>query len=149
MKAYNSIEQLMDRPASSEVLAVAGVCENCGRDTDYLFDGLRFQMPAAQIREMDPLRLAKMKFLCEPFLTDRAMVCLRCRPLSNLEAAELAKGAPKIAKELSQGITSSLIKPKKTKHARTINQFGAPSGFDGFGGLSGGFVTVYKGKKAQ
>lgn len=71
--------------------SVAGSCENCERKTLYLVPGFKFQnVPAKVVREMSNETLMRMKAFSAPFCTQGAEVCLRCRPLSNLELEELS-----------------------------------------------------------
>lgn len=69
----------------------ANTCANCGRVTEFLFVGFRFngEKPGA-VLAMSERQLQKLKYYSEPFATEKAMVCLRCRPLSNLEIAEMS-----------------------------------------------------------
>jgi len=69
-------------------------CENCDLETEILFDGFKFENSDAQsIRTMSFKQLQRLKYYSEPFATQKAMVCHRCRPLSNLEVAEMSGGA--------------------------------------------------------
>lgn len=73
-------------------------CANCGRETDYLFDGFIYpDVAEAQAKQ----RVKKHKgtvldnrlaqALSTPFQTEPADVCQRCRPPSNLEIEEMLK----------------------------------------------------------
>lgn len=71
-------------------------CGNCGRDTDYLFEGFKDppQMAAVELYQFrgKPATKAQVRALCEPFSTERTMVCMACRPPSNLEIEEILHG---------------------------------------------------------
>lgn len=71
--------------------AAMSQCANCERLTTFLFEGFKFngESPEA-IDAMSDKQLKKLKYYSEPFATEKAMVCLRCRPLSNLEVAEMS-----------------------------------------------------------
>lgn len=70
--------------------ASLGACENCEAKTPFLFEGFKFQNVRAEVvRDMTNATLVRMKAFAEPFSTQRAEVCFRCRPLSNLEREEL------------------------------------------------------------
>lgn len=74
----------------------APYCENCGRETEFLFDG--FVLPLG--RDNEPQEWSGTVFEISVFeLGKRGLqpkpgkVCLRCRPPSNLEIAEIRRRA--------------------------------------------------------
>lgn len=67
-------------------------CDNCGLETEYLFDG--FIYPVNDKGEpLSPEATAAMMALSAPFQVTPGQVCFRCRPPSNLEVQELLKEA--------------------------------------------------------
>jgi hypothetical protein len=63
-------------------------CENCGHDTEYLFEG--FVYPVNDKGEpLSAEQTAAMMTLSGPFQTTPSQVCMRCRPPSNLEIEEI------------------------------------------------------------
>jgi hypothetical protein len=67
-------------------------CENCGRDTEVLFDG--FIYPVDDKGEpLSPEQTAAMRALSSVFQVERGQVCMRCRPPSNLEIEEVLNGS--------------------------------------------------------
>lgn len=86
------IEKGGNTPVESSRRATGtGTCDNCERATEFLFSGFKFQnVPPAVVRDMTEATLHRMKAVSQPFITQGAEVCLRCRPLSNLEMEELS-----------------------------------------------------------
>lgn len=75
-------------------------CENCGRETEYLFAGVKAPPPPP-----DPSTLRRFKgdmrlalALSAPFMAEAAEVCFQCRPPSNLEIKELVHEASRNAR---------------------------------------------------
>jgi hypothetical protein len=71
-------------------------CENCGRETEYLFPGFIYP-EVAEARATTRVTKHRgtvlddrlVRALSSPFQTEAAEVCMRCRPPSNLEIQEM------------------------------------------------------------
>src|SRR4051812_15889089 len=66
---------------------MAGLCEQCGRQTDYLFAGYVVAKATRYKRHAGTILDARLVDVRRD-----AMVCQRCRPPSNLEKKEILAG---------------------------------------------------------
>jgi hypothetical protein len=64
-------------------------CENCGRQTEYLFPGVVTGKATRYVKT----RTGRVKAKGTVDVERDGMVCLPCRPLSNLEIQELVENA--------------------------------------------------------
>lgn len=81
----------MARQKRDQQSVSVGGCENCGRDTDVLFDG--FITPQTPNYRPGTVFDKHLVALCSAFQTTPARVCLQCRPPSNLEIEEILAAA--------------------------------------------------------
>ena len=70
--------------------ATALTCDNCYRETEFLFEG--FVLPLGKDHIPQKFRNTVMA-LSAPFQTTPGKVCFRCRPPSNLEIQEILSDA--------------------------------------------------------